>query len=135
MAKNSRNGSNYCLQLDIWHLFLYLFLDVAGPMCLSGNGLPMSNDIEVLKTLLLGMPFEELKAFPHSSTFSYLNGGKKITATIWHDDITPDEIQLHLQVPSRHFGFLGIGHDCAMRVCRDGTWRYLTTEEWVDLTD
>ncbi|MBR4190462.1 MAG: hypothetical protein IKQ55_10940 [Kiritimatiellae bacterium] len=90
-------------------------------------------DIEKLKNLLLEMPFDELTALPCSTIFPYRNERRTITATIWRDSIGSDEIQLHLQVPSRFFGWLGIGYDCAMRVFRDGTWRLLSPEEWAKL--
>lgn len=95
----------------------------------------MANDFEILKKHLLELPFEKLMVFPHVSVLSYFNGKRNVTATIWSDLISSDEIQFHVQIPSRWFGFLGVGFDNAIRICRNGTWRYLTPEEWIQVEE
>lgn len=95
----------------------------------------MMKKIEIIKSHLLKEPFEKLANLPHLSLYSCKNGKHNLTATIWHDYISPDEIQLHLQIPSGVFGFLGIGYDYALRLFRDGSWRPLTPEEWVQLEE
>lgn len=92
-------------------------------------------EMEMIKSHLLDEPFDKLAKLPHLSTYTYKNGKYGVTVTIWRDSISPDEIQLHLQLPSRWFGFLGIGYDYALRLFRDGTWRPLTPEEWIHLDD
>lgn len=95
----------------------------------------MKSDFEILKAYLLEVPFDKLMDFPHLSVLSHSNGHRSISATIWCDHINSDEIQIHVQIPSRWLGFLGIGYDNAIRIFRDGTWRYVTAEEWIKLGD